>query len=301
MRNDVLNYLELIKDEIGLLNKSELARRLNCDPRTIERYIKNPNTESRKPREIKSKIDDFKEKIIDKVDTLGSNSMSIFKYIQQKGYDGGYHTVNNFIKNYKSEQLQRATMRFDKGLGLQAKVDCKETLTMINSEGEIFNINVFLILLGYSRLSYIKLITDKTQKTLLQCLIESFKYFEGVPKEIIIDNIPAVVDRRKTTFENVAIHENFERFSKNAGFEVIAFNPYMPDIKEKPETFDKLINRLNPYNKKFDTFDDLNNIVTKFNDEINNEISDVTNEIPVARYLKEKSYLNPLPPINILL
>ena len=301
MRKDVLNYLELIKDEIGLLNKSELARRLNCDPRTIERYINDTNTESRKPREIKSKIDDFKEKIVDKVDTLGSNSMSIFKYIQEKGYDGGYHTVNNFIKNYKNEQIKRVTMRFDKSLGLQAKVDCNETLTMINSEGETFNINIFLILLGYSRLRYIKLTTDKTQKTLLQCLIESFKYFEGVPKEIIIDNIPSVIDRHKTTFENVTIHKNFENFSKNAGFEVITCNPYRAEIKEKTSTLDKLTKRLNLYNKEFDTFDDLNNIVTKFNDEINNEISEVTYEIPVIRYLKEKGHLNPLPPIDILL
>ena len=100
MRKDVLNQLKLIREEIELLNKSELARRFNCDPRTVERYINGTSTESRKPREIKSKIDDFQEIIIDKVDNWGSSSMAVFKFIQKKGYEGGYHTVNNFVKKH---------------------------------------------------------------------------------------------------------------------------------------------------------------------------------------------------------
>ena len=62
MRKDVLNQIKLLKEEIDVLNKSELARRFNCDRRTIDKYIKDSSSESRKPREIKKKVDDFKEK-----------------------------------------------------------------------------------------------------------------------------------------------------------------------------------------------------------------------------------------------
>jgi len=65
MRKDVLNQIKLIKEDVKLLNKSELARRFNCDPRTVERYINSAGSDVRKPREIKSKIDDFEEIIID--------------------------------------------------------------------------------------------------------------------------------------------------------------------------------------------------------------------------------------------
>ncbi len=301
MRKDVLNQLKLIREEIELLNKSELARRFNCDPRTVERYINGTSTESRKPREIKSKIDDFQEIIIDKVDNWGSSSMAVFKFIQKKGYEGGYHTVNNFVKKHKKEEIKKATIRFDTSPGLQAQVDWKESLTMVSRQGEIFDINIFLIVLGYSRLKYIRLTTDRTQKTLFECLVESFKYFGGVPKEILFDNMPTVVDRSRTTFKNVAINQDFKYFSIDAGFEVITCRPYRPETKGKVETLAKLMGRLKPYNEEFDTFDELNAIVEEFNYEINDEISQATYEIPFIRFIKEKEYLNPLPPMDILL
>lgn len=151
MRKDVLNQIKLMKEDIEILNKIELARRFNCDPRTIDGYINGKNNDVRKPREVKSKIDDFKEIITDEVDNWGSNSMAVFKFIEKKGYDVGYHTVNNFIKDHKKTEINKATIRFDTSPGLQAQVDWKESITMISRQGEIFDINIFLIVLCYSR------------------------------------------------------------------------------------------------------------------------------------------------------
>ena len=301
MRKDVLNQIRLIREEIYVLNKSELARRFNCDRRTVDRYLNDEGAGSRKPRELKGKIDEFKEIIIDKVDNWGSNSMAVFKFIQKKGYSGGYHTVNNFVKNHKKEEVKKATIRFDTNPGLQAQVDWKENITMINRYGEVFDVNIFLMVLGYSRLKYLKLTVDKTQKTLFECLFEGFRYFGGIPKEILFDNMPSVVDRSRTTFKNVAINQDFKYFSIDAGFEVITCRPYRPETKGKVETLAKLVDRLKPYNEEFDTFDELDNIVKLFNYEINNDISQATNEVPFMRFLKEKEYLNPLPPMDILL
>lgn len=301
MRKDVLNQIKLIKEDVEILNKSELARRFNCDPRTIDKYIHCSNTDSRKPREVKSKIDDFKEIITDKVDNWGSNSMAVFKFIEKKGYEGGYHTVNNFIKDYKKTEINKATIRFDTNPGLQAQVDWKESITMISRQGEIFDINIFLIVLGYSRLKFIMLTTDRVQKTLFECITEAFRYFNGVPKELLFDNMSTVVDRSGTTFKNIAINKDFKYFSIDAGFEVITCRPYRPKTKGKVETLAKLVDRLTPFNEEFDTFEELNKIVKDFNYEINNEVSQATNEVPFIRFLKEKEYLNPLPSLDILL
>jgi hypothetical protein len=203
--------------------------------------------------------------------------MAVFKFIEKKGYDGGYHTVNNFIKNHKKTEINKATIRFDTSPGLQAQVDWKESITMISRQGEMFDINIFLIVLGYSRLKFIKLTTDRVQKTLFECITEAFKYFNGVPKELLFDNMSTVVDRSGTTFKNIAINKDFKYFSIDAGFEVITCRPYRPKTKGKVETLED------------------------FNYEINNEVSQATNEIPFIRFLKEKEYLSPLPPLDILL
>jgi transposase len=301
MRKDIINQIKLLKEEADLLNRSELARRFNCDRRTVDKYLNDTNSESRKSREIKTKVDDFKEVIIDKVDNWGSNSMAVFKFIEKKGYDGGYHTVNNFIKTHRKTEVNKATIRFDTSPGLQAQVDWKESITMVSRQGEIFDINIFLIVLGYSRLKFIKLTTDRVQKTLFECLTESFKYFNGVPKELLFDNMSTVVDRTRTTFKNVNINQDFKYFAMDAGFEVITCRPYRAKTKGKVETLAKLMDRLTPFNEEFDTFEELNKIVEDFNYDINNEKSQATNEIPFIRFLKEKEYLSPLPRLDILL
>ena len=301
MRKDVSNQIKLLREDVNLLNKSELARRFNCDRRTVDKYINEIEETSRKPREVKSKLDEYKEIIMDKVDNYGSKSMAIFKFIQKKGYQGGYQTVNNFVNTHRKSEVKKATIRFDTSPGLQAQVDWKESIKMVSRSGEVFEVNIFLMILGYSRLKYLKLTTDRTQETLFECLFEGFRCFEGIPNEILFDNMSTVVDRNRTTFKNVAINKVFKYFSMDAGFDVITCRPYRPKTKGKVETLAKLVDRLTPYNEEFETFNEIENIVEAFNDEINSEVSQATNEVPLIRFQKEKEYLNPLPPMDVLI
>lgn len=299
MRKDVANQITVMKGS-DLVNKSELARRFNCNWRTVDKYLDNQET-IRKKREHVSILEDFKSIIIDKVDTYGASSMAVFKFIQQKGYKGGYLTVNNFVKQHKNEEIKKATIRFETSPGLQAQVDWKEKVTMVNKHGEIFEVNIFLIVLGFSRLKFIKLTTNKTQEVLFECMFESFRYFYGIPQEILFDNMPTVVDRANSTFKNVALNNTFKSFAKDAGFEPITCRPYRAQTKGKVETLAKLMDRLKVYNEEFETFEDLEKIVDKFNEDINQEVSQATNEKPIDRFQKEKEYLTPLPLMECLL
>lgn len=180
MRKDIHNKLKkYTREELGLLNKSELARRFNCDSRTIDRYLKinSGELEQKKSSRIyKSLIDDYKPIIIEKVDTFGATALAVYKFINKKGYKGKYSTVAAFINKHKNIEIKKATVRFETTPGLQAQVDWKENLTMISKHGEIFKVNIFLMVLGYSLIKYVKLTTDKEQKTLFKCMISAFSY-----------------------------------------------------------------------------------------------------------------------------
>ena len=299
MRKDVLNQIKTMKG-MDLLNKSELARRFSCNRRTIDHYL-NPKEAESKKREYLSIIDDYKSIVLEKVDTYGASAMAVYKFIQKKGYSGGYLTVNNFVRKHKNDQTQKATIRYETTPGLQAQVDWKETVTMVNREGKIFIVNIFLIVLGYSRLKFTKLTVDKKQKTLFECMFECFKYFKGIPHEILFDNMKTVVDRAKSTFKNVVLNDTFKAFAQDSGFEIITCRAYRPKTKGKVEALAKLVDRLKVYNGEFDTFEELEKIVEDFNTEINNEISQGTNEKPFDRFEKEKEYLGPLPMMDLLL
>ena len=110
-------------------------------------------------------------------------------------------------ESIKHEQIKKATIRFETNPGLQAQVDWKETMTLKNREGKKFTINIFSIILGYSRFKYIKLTLDRTQQTVFQSLTDAFNYFGGVPKKILFDNMKTVVDHAKSEYANPQVNQ----------------------------------------------------------------------------------------------
>ena len=301
MRLDVLNEINIFLrgGEKEIMSKAAMARIMGCDPRTVKRYLNGyvPKRKSKTPK--KSKLDVFKETIISKLE-IGCTSMAIFKFIQKDGYTGSYSLVADFVQKHKEEQAKKATIRFETAPGLQAQVDWKENLKMISKHGEIFEVNIFLIVLGYSRMKFLKLTSDKTQRTLFMCMNEAFKYFGGIPKEILFDNMATVVDRANSRIGNVKLNTKFLQYSKDIGFTPITCRIYRPQTKGKVESLARLVDRLKVYNNEFETYEELEKIVKKFMKEINNEISQGTNMKPSERLKKETKYLMPLPNQDIL-
>ena len=301
MRQDVLNEINIFLrgGEKETMSKAAMARIMGCDPRTVKRYLE--GYEPKKKRKIlkKSKLDKFKETIISKLE-IGCTSMAIFKFIQKDGYTGSYSLVADFVQKHKEEQIKKATIRFETAPGLQAQVDWKENLKMISKHGELFEVNIFLMVLGYSRTKFVKLTSDKTQKTLFKCMNEAFEYFGGVPKEIVFDNMATVVDRANSKIGNVKLNTKFVQYSKDIGFNPITCRIYRPQTKGKVESLAKLVDRLQVYNHEFETYEELEKIVKMFMKEINNEISQGTNMKPIERLAKETKHLLPLPNQEVL-
>lgn len=301
MRLDVLNEIEVIirGGEIGIVSKTAIAKIMGCDPRTVKKYMEGYVPKKRRTAKKKSKLDEFKNIIEEKLE-LGCSSMAIYKYIQKDGYTGSYSLVADYSAKHKQEELKKATMRYETLPGLQAQVDWKESIKMTSKSGQIYEVNIFLMVLGYSRLKFLKLTNDRTQKTLFSCMNKAFEYFNGVPKEILFDNMPTVVDRANSRIGNVKINGKFMQYAKDIGFKVVTCRAYRPQTKGKVESLARLVDRLKVYNNEFKDYEELEKIVNNFMKDINNEVSQGTNERPVDRIKKETKYLLPLPNQDIL-
>lgn len=301
MRQDVLNVINIFLrgGEKEIMSKAAIARIMGCDPRTVKRYLNGYNPKNKIKKQKSSKLDNFKETVISKLE-IGCTSMAIFKFIQKDGYDGSYSLVADFIQKHKEEQLKRATIRYETAPGLQAQVDWKENLKMLSKNGELLEVNIFLMVLGYSRMKFVKLTSDRTQKTLFNCMNEAFKYFGGIPKEILFDNMSTVVDRANSRIGNVKLNTKFLQYSKDIGFTPITCRIYRPQTKGKVESLARLVDRLQVYNHEFEDYDELEKIVKLFMKEINSEVSQGTNMKPFERLKKETKYLLPLPNQDIL-
>ena len=300
MRKDIYNEVKRLKTMDIKINCSDLAKRMGCDPRTVKSYADGKIKEERKKTSSKSKLDDFKSIVEDKVDNYSASATSIFNFIKKKGYQGEYGLVKKYVAEHKKTQLKKATIRFETTPGLQAQVDYKEKLKMVSRSGETFKINIFLYVLGYSRFKYIELSIDKAQNSLFNCLINAFKSSNGIPQEILFDNMATVVNRHNTFIGKVEYNEKFSQFSKDFNFTPVACRPYRPQTKGKVEALAKLMNRLAVQNGEFDTLEELKQIIEALNVELNNEISQATNMTPVAKLKEEEPYLKAIPNNEII-
>lgn len=303
MRKDIFEVIFMEKKENGKVNYSKIAKQYDCDPRTVKRYFysRDSNPIQRKGRTIIRVIDGYEDIIERKYLESSAPAIAIFHFLKDNyDYKGSYSTIKSFTHNLKEKKINEATVRYETNPGLQCQIDWKEELVLHNREGKKITINIFLSILGYSRLKYIELTFDKSQPTLFRCLTNSFKYFGGVPKELLFDNMKTVVDHSRTQFNKPVYNEVFYSFSKDCGFIPKSCLAYRPRTKGKVEVVAKIMNRLKVYDYEFSTVEELNGIVNKLREDINNEVQATTNEKPIERFKKEKEYLNPEPNYEIL-
>jgi len=299
MRKDIKEAIAILKKQGIKPNYTALGKRYGCDYRTVKRYYEqNPNEEKAKPKRP-SKLDPYRQ-IIEEKAMIPATARSIYEFIKKQGYEGKYTILKDYCKSLKVEKQKAVTIRYETNPGLQGQVDWKESMRLISKHGEIFEINVFLMILGYSRYKYIELTLNRNQDTLFQTMVNGFQYYGGVPKEILFDNMKTVVDHSRTSYGQAVINSRFYEFSKDMGFEVVACRAFRPETKGKVENLAKSLEHLRVYNHEFEDLEELDEMVREFNEELNHTISQATKETPKSRFQKEKEYLNSLPNKDIL-
>ena len=302
LRNAILLGIEfMIKTkEINLSEKdmkpnyASLARKYNCDYRTIKKAIEKvkegiKNSNISMPKE--KKIDPFKEIVISKIN-YGAPAIAIFNFLRQNTkFDGSYSTVKAFVHSLHAEKLQKAIVRFETTPGLQIQIDWKESLKFKTKSGKIIQFNIFLAILGYSRYKFIMATESRDLRTVEFCICCAIRYFGGASKERLFDNMRSIIDKARTMTSDPIFNANFLEFCKDASFTPKACVSYRPCTKGKVETLARLMNRLKVYNEEIETFEDIQKITCQLMDELNNEVCQATGEKPIDRFQKEKEYL----------
>lgn len=277
-------------------NYAALAKQYDCDYRTVKHAYEEAQVKESKPPERKkrpSKLDPYKEIIQDKIKDQCS-AYSIFKFIEHKGFGGSYSLVKTYCRQIKQAKVHKATVRVEHSPGLSAQVDWKEDMRLISNQGEIFEFNIFLYVLPYSKKKYVTLTFDRKQDTLFECLDDAFYQTGGVPKEIWFDNMKTVVDHSRSQFSKPHFNKRFYAFSKDAGFTPIACRPFRPQTKGCVEALARTVDRLRVYNHEFYDAVELCHLVNNLCVELNNEVSQSTDQTPDERWqTNEKEHLHP--------
>ena len=296
--NELRKELVIMKELEIKPNYAELGRKYKCDPRTVKKY--NNGYEGKpKTRKRTSKLDKYKEEIKEKVNYIGSTIKGVYEYMKEKNYDVG--SYSNFKKYVKKEQLINKNMkndphpRYETPFGKQLQFDWKESITMTNKNGEIFEFNIFSAVLSASRFHIFEYSKNKTREDVERCLVKTFKKLQGLPEEILTDNMSSIVNHDTKRFTS-----DFINFCKDIGVKPKHCKVKKCMTKGKVESQNRFMSWLVPYNYEFETEEDLIKIINNINKKVNQEVNDTTKCTPIFLYSKEKEYLNPLPNKELL-
>ena len=139
-------------------NYAALGRKYGMDWRTVKKYHEGyqgkPNT-----RNKGSKLDKYKEEMADKLSIRRVSVRGVYEFLVKKyGIDniGSYSNFNTYVNKNKLKpgKAVKGHPRYETAIGRQGQVDWKEDIKIASKYGEIFVINVFHIVLSFSKCKF---------------------------------------------------------------------------------------------------------------------------------------------------
>lgn len=265
---------------------TEAARQLGCSRPTVYKYAKQDSKPLYKRKGLASKLEPFKQYLQGRLDRAPFSAVRLFEEIKQQGYAGKLTILKEFVREVKKQHSLRAVMRFETMPGQQAQVDWGDFGTIIEDDVKK-KLFCFFIVLGYSRTKFVKFTTSTIQQVFLQCHMEAFKYFGGVPKEILYDNLKQVVIKRLFKVKDSEMNKRFMDFAGHYGFNTILCRPYRPQTKGKVENPVKYVRQNFFLGIEFTDLADLNRQASAWLEQANNRVHGTTKEKPFERLVKE--------------
>ena len=219
-----------------------IAGELGIARNTVRRYLKSPEAIRAKPRPQRaSKLDPYTGYVDRRLDEGLENCVVLHRELRARGYDGGYSILKAYVSPKRRRRQPDATMRFETAPGEQAQVDWG-SLAYIGEDGRKHRIWVFVMTLGWSRAAYVELVRRADTAAFIQCHVNAFEYFGGVPRRCLYDNAKVITlgrDEEKRPVWN----ERMLDFSLRVGFELRLCRPYRAQSKGKVESGVKYVRR----------------------------------------------------------
>lgn len=148
------------------------------------------------------------------------------------GYQGKSTILRDFVRPHRQNPKKQATLRFETPPGKQAQMDWGYIGKIKVNEKEQ-DVYAFVMVLGYSRMKYVEFTTSMDLEILMKWHMNAFAYFNGVPEQILYDNMKTVVI--KHTPVEIRFNRRFEDFLSYYGIVPKACKPYRPQTKGKVE------------------------------------------------------------------
>ncbi len=227
---EILDIREMYEQGVSI---TEIAHRTGRDRKTVRKWIQSRQLPKPQKRKRPSMLDPFKPFILAQMERGVTNAERMLRDLRKRGFQGQIRIVRAFMEPYRPLVQGVATVRFETEPGKQAQVDWADFGHIVTG-GVRRRLYCFIMVLAYSRAMYLEFTTSTNRGTFLRCHINAFRFFNGVPQEILYDNLKSVVLQRDDT-GRPEFNPRFLDFASHYGFTPRACKPYRARTKGKVE------------------------------------------------------------------
>ena len=283
------------------VSKAELSRRFGVSRRTVHSWIESGQLDrdlssggsSYTPRpRVAHKLDPYKGIVKERLGQFPKLSAKrLFDEVRAAGYPGGYSRVRDYVREVRPREPADPVVRFETPPGRQGQVDFG-TFTLPWGRR-----HALLVVLGYSRLLWLRFYPRQTMAVLMEGLEGAFARFGGVPGELLFDQMRSVVvSDERIGGGALMLNAEFLRFAAHWGFTPRSCRPYRARTKGKVERPIRYVRENFFYAREFLNDADLNERAERWLEGTANvRRHGTTGERPLDRFERdERHVLRPL-------
>ena len=281
------------------LSKTAIAQRLGVSRRAVHHWIATGqltrDLDAAPPRQYPpraTQLAPYQAIITARLATYPElSAVRLYDEIRAAGYPGGITQVREYVARVRPRPEPEPIVRYETAPGHQAQVDFAEFRLPWGKRSAL------VVVLGYSRLLWLKFFPQQTLATVIRGLEEAFAYFGGVPTELLFDQMKAVIiDDPRADGGKLLENPEFLRFAAHWGFRIRACRPYRAKTKGKVERPIRYVRGNFFYGREFIGDADLDAQRIVWLDTVANVRTHRTTEcVPRVRFdTEERTHLQPL-------
>jgi len=254
-----------------------IARLTGFSRNTVRRELRRSAPASFQTPRRPSQLDPFKSYLEKRQSECSLSAVRLLAEIRPMGYSGSIDVLRRYLLGLRGERRKKArlTVRFETPPGKQAQVDWAHCGRFPTPTGAILSVYAFVMVLGFSRMLYVEFTTSMRLAVLLACHLNAFRFFGGLPLELLYDNMKQV---RLGAGE---LHPLLVDFARHHGFAVKTHRVRRPRTKGKVERSVYFVEDNFLAGRHFVDLDDLNAQRLGWLDEANSRVHATTGRRPV--------------------
>jgi transposase len=211
--------------------KSRVARRMWVSRQTVYNHLRFDPEKKKERKKRASKLDPYKDYIRTRLEEFDLPATVLLREIREKRYRGSITILREYVRGIKDRKAAWITERFETVPGHQAQVDWGECGSIVVG-GIRHKLYMFVLVLGFIRMLFVRFTTSMRRHVLQGCLQEAFERL-GIPAELLMDNMKQVVEERSA--EGIRFNRGFLDFCEHYGVVPVVTPPYWPRAKGKVE------------------------------------------------------------------